>query len=369
MTMTYGIITHYDVHNHGALLQLNGLKQVLKAEGIEASALQFDKNYDFLGRELKAKYEISIKSIGIYVKYLKEKGLSQFWYNYQKRKTLNAFRKSAKLIGSYYTDCGELDGVVVGSDEVFALHTGPTPVFFGHALPCKKVFAYGGCFGPTTIDDVEKLHCRAFVASGLQSMCGLGMRDQNSISISEELTGKRSELVCDPVILYGYEQELKDMVRPMQKKYMVIYSYDNYLNEPHEIEAIKAYAKKNDLKIVSPGFLHKWADKSVNVNPIELLNWFQHAECVVTNTFHGCVMSIITGREMAVKARKGTATHDNSNKLLNLMQEYEIIDRKIDDTMQLDEVFSRKVDWKVTNQQVKERRAQSLDYLKRMIAL
>ena len=73
--MKYGIITHYDVHNHGALLQLNGLKQVLKSQGIEAKALQFDKNYDFMGREWKAKYEIGIKSIGIYIKFLFERGL------------------------------------------------------------------------------------------------------------------------------------------------------------------------------------------------------------------------------------------------------------------------------------------------------
>ena len=28
--MKIGIITHYDVHNHGALLQLNALVQVLR---------------------------------------------------------------------------------------------------------------------------------------------------------------------------------------------------------------------------------------------------------------------------------------------------------------------------------------------------
>ena len=367
--MKYGIITHYDVHNHGALLQLNGLKQVLKSQGIEAKALQFDKNYDFMGREWKAKYEIGIKSIGIYIKFLFERGLGCTWFNYVKKGTLDKFRKEADLIGEYYSESEEKDGVVVGSDEVFALHTGPTPVFFGHALPTKKVFSYGGCFGPTTIEDVDRLHCRAFVASGLQSMCGLGMRDQNSVNIGAELTGKQPVLVWDPVILYGYEQELKGRKRPMKDKYMVIYSYDNYLNEPHEVEAIKAYAKKNGLKIVSPGFYHKWADKSVNAGPIELLNWFQHAECVVTNTFHGCVMSIITGREMAVKLRKGTSSHDNANKLYNLMREYEITDRKIDDQMQLDEVFARKVNWEATNNQIQARRAASMDYLKRMIAL
>ena len=64
--MKIGIITHYDVHNHGALLQLNALIQVLKKEfNAEAKALQYDKNYDFLGVELKAKYVLSFKSIKI----------------------------------------------------------------------------------------------------------------------------------------------------------------------------------------------------------------------------------------------------------------------------------------------------------------
>ena len=366
--MKYGIITHYDVHNHGAVLQLNALIKVLKKNFcVDAKALRFDKNYDFMGRAMKAKYDISLKSVGIYISYLREKGLRCFVFNYKKKLTLDRFKRIENLIGNYYTECCDLDGIIIGSDEVFALHTGPTPVFFGHALPSEKVFAYGGCFGPTTINDVEKYHCRALISSGLKSMCGLGMRDLNSVQIGEALTGIKPELVCDPVILYGYREELMGMTRPKKDKYMVIYSYDNYLNESYEVEAIKKFARKNGWKVVSPGFYHKWADLNVNVDPIELLNWFQHAECVVTNTFHGCVMSIITGREMAVKLRKGTSSHDNANKLNNLMQEYKIIDRQIDDNMQLNEVFSHKVNWEATNQQIKERRASSMDYLKRMI--
>ncbi|WP_337634029.1 polysaccharide pyruvyl transferase family protein [Prevotella sp.] len=359
--MKYGIITHYDVHNHGALLQLNGLKQVLNGLGIEANALQFDKNYDFMGKAMKAKYEISIKSIGIYLKFIADRGIKSTWFNYKKSKLLNGFRKEQQLIGAYYTECGELDGVVVGSDEVFALHTGPTPAFFGHALPSNKVFAYGGCFGPTTIEDIDKLHCRAFVASGLGNMCGLGMRDQNSINIAAELTGKKPELVCDPVILYGYEKEIANKSKPISEPYMVVYAYDNKFDD--QAEVIKEYAHRKGLKIVSPGFIQKWADLNVNVDPIELLNWFKGAECVVTNTFHGCVMSIITGREMAVKMR------GNANKLFNLMQEYKIDERVFGEDKSLDDVFASKVDWDVVNEQIKERRTASLNYLKRMIAL
>lgn len=357
--MKYGIITHYDVHNHGALLQLNGLKQVLKGLDIDASALRFDKNYDFMGREMKAKYELSLKSIGIYLKFITERGVKLTMYNIKKKKVLDRFRKTQDLVGKYYTEIESLDGVVVGSDEVFALHTGPTPVFFGHALPSKKIFAYGGCFGPTTIEDVEKWNCRAFVASGLDSMIGLGMRDQNSINIAYELTGKKSELVCDPVILYGYEKELEQTRKILDKPYMVVYSYDGKFEESAEL--IKAYAKSKGLKIVSPGFYQKWADMNINVDPIELLHWFKGAECVVTNTFHGCVMSIITGREMAVRLR------GNANKLLNLMQEYGIENRIFGDDKSLDEIFTESVDWDIVNTQIKERRSNSFEYLKRMI--
>lgn len=359
--MKYGIITHYDVHNHGALLQLNGLIQVLKSLGIEASALRFDKNYDFMGKALKAKYEISLKSIGIYIKFILERGIKSTLFNYKKSKLLNEFRISQKLIGSYYTECENLDGVIVGSDEVFALHTGPTPAFFGHALPSEKVFAYGGCFGPTTIEDIDKWHCRALVESGLDSMCGLGMRDRNSISIASELTGKTAELVCDPVILYGYESEMSNKQKTLKDPYLVVYAYDNKFDD--QAEVIKEYARKKGLKIVSPGFIQKWTDVNVNVDPIELLSWFKGAECVITNTFHGCVMSIITGREMAVKMR------GNANKLLNLMQEYKIDDRVFGEEKCLDEIFNQKVDWKKVNEQIKERRAKSMEYLNRMIAL
>lgn len=358
--MKYGIITHYDVHNHGALLQLNGLKQVLSKLDVDAYALQFDKNYDFMGRNIKAKYELSLKSISVYIKFLLERGVKSTLFNYKKSKLLNNYRSTQNLIGPYYTECGELDGVVVGSDEVFALHTGPTPVFFGYALPTKKVFAYAGCFGPTTIDDIDARHCRAFVAGGLGGMCGLGMRDQNSIDIAYELTGIKPELVCDPVILYGYEKELLEQKRPIDAPYMVVYAYDNKFDDQSEI--IVNYARKKGLKIVSPGFIQKWADINANVDPNDLLKWFAHAHCVVTNTFHGCVLSIIAGREMAVKMR------GNANKLYNLLLEYNLENRIFGENRSLEDVFSERVNWSEVNEQITQRRNMSLAYLKRMIS-
>ena len=57
-----GIITHYDVHNHGAHLQLYALVKCLAKLGYEAKALRFQKNYDFMGgAEAGKKYNVRIE--------------------------------------------------------------------------------------------------------------------------------------------------------------------------------------------------------------------------------------------------------------------------------------------------------------------
>lgn len=366
--MKYGIITHYDVHNHGASLQLNGLKKVLKRDfGIDAQALRFVKNYNFVDKSVKAKHEIGLGSIWFFVNYVKERGVRIFLFNIIKSRLFARFNKQENLIGPFTKDSEQLDGIIVGSDEVFSLFTGPTREFFGYDLPSKKVFSYAGCFGPTTIDDVKRLKCEKFVGDGLGSMVGLAMRDQNSIAVTKEFTGRNAELVCDPVILYGYEEELAGLTNPNLPKFLLVYAYESRLNAPKEYQPILDYAHKNGMIVVCPGFFHKWADKNINTDPIELLRYFKYAECVVTDTFHGCVMSIISGTDMAVKTRRGSAKENNANKLLNLMEEYAISDRTIGDDWNLESVFCKKVDWAVTNQQIKERRAGSMDYLKRMI--
>ena len=82
---------------------------------------------------------------------------------------------------------------------------------------------------------------------------------------------------------------------------------------------------------------------------------------MVTDTFHGSVMSIITGRELAVKLR------DNANKLLNLLEEYGLEDRVLSSEWNLEEIFSKRVDYKDVNAEVIRRRNDSLSYLRSMV--
>ena len=94
---------------------------------------------------------------------------------------------------------------------------------------------------------------------------------------------------------------------------------------------------------------------------MELLRYFKYAECVVTDTFHGSVLSIITGKDLAVKLR------DNSNKLLNLLEEYGLQNRVITDDWDLNAIFSRSQDNEFVAKEVVRRRQESMAYLREMV--
>jgi polysaccharide pyruvyl transferase WcaK-like protein len=361
--MNCGIITHYDVHNHGAVLQLLALKNVLRDQfEIEAQALKFDKNYDFLGPELKNKYELSLKSFHPYWEFLRKRGISAVRYNFNKRRTLERFKIKNNIVGRFYTAYSNLDYIIIGSDEVFALHTGATPVFFGHGLPSNRVLAYAASFGPTTLEDIYSLHCESLVGSGIKRMQGVSVRDKNSKDIVNSLLGINVPIVVDPVLLYGFEKEIPKQKRHLEEKYMVVYAYDKRMNSANEVHSIKQFAHKNGLKIVSPGFYHKWVDINVNIDPVELLGWFKYADYIVTDTFHGAVMSLITNRPFSVIIR------DNSNKLMNLIQEYNLEDRLVRNIeLDLKNQFQKHIDYEDVNEKIKIRRSFSLHYLQQQL--
>ncbi len=360
--MNIGIITHYDVHNHGALLQLYALISCLTRQGHNVKALQFDKNYDFLGHDLKSKYNISINSIPIYLDYLKENGIKRTLYNIKKRKTLEWFKKLKDIVGEYYSEVSHLDAVIIGSDEVFALHTGPTPVFFGYCLPSDNVYAYAASFGPTTLMDVDRLHSRAFVKGGLDSMKYITVRDKNSAEVVEALTGKEPPIVDDPVLLYGYREEIENMGCPIDSDYILVYAYDSRMNNPEEVKAIKDYAKRTGLKTLSPGFYHSWCDINVNVDPINLLSYFKYAKVVITDTFHGSIMSIITGASFVVRTRES-----NHLKLTNLLKEYGLTNRIFNDWSNFEAAISQEINYNAVNAEVERRRAMSMAELQKML--
>ena len=321
--------------------------------------LSFERSYEYISAEQTKKYKIGLNSIPFYFKYMLEKGAGNILYNYKKRNTLKEFRSSAfNLDTSYAVFQGDI--VVIGSDEVFSLEIGYNPMMYGYGLKAQKIACYAGSFGPTTLKEIEQKGKTDEIKQGFEQFNAISVRDQNSQSVIKELCSMDVPLVCDPVILYGYSSEM-DQFKPSESDYIVVYAYDNRMNDPAEVQAIKVYAKEHGLKVYSVGYYHKWCDKNIDASPTELLGWIRNADLTITDTFHGSVISIICNTPMAVKLR------GNANKLAYLLSEYGLSDRIMDTFNDLGKVTKLPIDFEDVNRKLEEKRMASLQYLKSAI--
>ena len=354
---TIGILTHYQVHNHGAILQLYGLYHTLQNLGLAPCVLTYQKNFDFISPELKNKYALSAKSIPFYLHYLREQGLAKTWFNFSKKRLLARFNSQHFVFSSL--ESTRLDYAVVGSDEVFSLEAGINRMMYGYDVRSKQIFSYAASFGQTDIKEMEQKNCRDMLAAGLKKFSHICVRDQASAQTVEKLIGQKPVIHFDPVLLYGFEKEMTDSsFCPPEGPYLVVYAYDRHLNTPQEIAAVRSYARAHHLKIVSPGFYHAWVDKNLNVEPLELLQVFKHATCVVTDTFHGSVLSILTNRPFAAFVREM-----NQNKLGFLLDSLDVGQARMSTWEALPDVLGRRQDWHTINKNIQHERAGALSYL------
>ena len=353
-----GIITHYNVHNHGAHLQLFALIQELKKLGYNAQALQFQKNYDFMGgAAAEKKYNISLRSIPTYLKYTVQNGVDRTAYNIKKREILSDFRKKHDVVGAYYSEATDIDLVVIGSDEIFSIEAGPNPWYYGIGVPCKNQVSYAASFGPTTLEMINEHNMDAMVAAGINNIKAITVRDQNSADIVKHFSGKNVPIVCDPVLLHDFsrlfsKEKVERFRQAHPEKYCIVYSYDYNMNDDATVSAIRKYAVKRGLKVYSLGYFHKWCDENPNVSPLELFLWFRCADMVFTDTFHGSVISLSTEAQFISLIR------NNQNKLAFLLKQYGVSERIVNDFAKIEEKANSPIDYtivEITVQQIRER--------------
>ena len=358
-----GIITHYNVHNHGAHLQLFALIQELKKLGYTAQALQFQKNYDFMGGAAAGKkYNISLRSIPTYLKYTVQNGVDRTAYNVKKREILSDFRKKHDVVGAYYSEATNINLVVIGSDEIFSIEAGPNPWYYGIGVPCKNQVSYAASFGPTTLEMIDEHNMAAMVAAGISNIKAITVRDKNSADIVKHYSGHDVPIVCDPVLLHDFsklfsKERVERFKQAHPEKYCIVYSYDYNMNDDTTVNSIKIYAEKRGLKVYSLGYFHKWCDENPNVSPLELFVWFKCADMVFTDTFHGSVISLTTQSQFISLIR------NNQNKLAFLLQQYGVDNRVTSDFTDIEGIVDMPIDYNVVGKTILRIREKSKEAL------
>ena len=353
--MKVGLLSMQQITNYGSFLQAYALKSILEYLG---------HNVEFInilpGKQLP-QYRISrFHRLRLILKRLKvNHPLSQLKYTLKLHKRFeNEFKSELGVRpGKSQT---RFDVVVIGSDEVFNVAQttwfGFSPQLFGAGLNTERVISYAGCFGATTVEILKELGIAKQVGDLLSKLDMISVRDKNSMDIVNALTDKKVSLNVDPVIVYGFEREIKNPQK--QDNYLLIYTYPGRMNNPKEVKAIKDYAYRYRLKIIAIANYFDWVDEIVTPHPFEVLGYFKYAQCIVTDTFHGAVISLKYNKQFSVFVREM-----NNNKLTFLLKQFGLTSRIVSDTTEVKSILDENIDYSKVNRIINIEKANTINYL------
>lgn len=354
--MKVGILSMQQIKNYGSFLQAYGLKSILENLGHVVEFVNIVP-----GKQL-TQYKISkLHKVKLMLKRLKVKHpLRQLKCTLKLHKRFDNEFKPALGVKEGKTET-RFDVVVIGSDEVFNVTQttwfGFSRQLFGEGLNADKVISYAGCFGSTTAAKLRELGIDGEVGELMSKMYTISVRDKNSFDVVTTLTKKKPNLNIDPVLAYGFEKEVQ--LPNVAEDYLLVYTYPGRMNNSDEINSIKTFAGKNNLKIIAIANYFDWVDEVVTPHPFEVLGYFKKAKYIVTDTFHGAVMSLKFNKSFAVIMRKM-----NSNKLSFLLEQFGLSSRIAVKPNNIANILNEKIDYTPVNKIIEKETENTMNYLK-----
>jgi polysaccharide pyruvyl transferase WcaK-like protein len=349
--------------NYGSFLQAYALKKSIEKLGAECYFIDIKRGVQLPGNEMTNSIVAIIQRI-IRVTYNLFINRRQTLTSYKYKKIL---RK--KFVNEYYNILGlskkyggKYDMVIIGSDEVFNCCKksiwGYSKQLFGEGVNAANVISYAASFGSTTLNKIEKFKITEDLGRALQNFKAISVRDDNSAQIIAELTGNAPLMHLDPVFIHNFNNEIEGCNIDI-KNYIVIYTYINRIKEKVEIEEIKKFAKKHNKKLVSIFCWYTWCDELLIPNtPFEVLAYFENADFIITDTFHGTIFSIIKEKKFCTFIRD-----TNCQKLNSLIKFFNLQSRIVDKADRLEEILNTEIPYDDIRKKIKKEKNKSMQYL------
>lgn len=350
------------VHNYGSFLQGYFLKKTIESLGHECEFIDIEN-----GRILECNKLYENVNRKYYLKKIDKHILKRIEHVIFKKRRSKLFEKKLfNDLGLNKKTIEKFDVVVIGSDEVFNCtqnaRWGFSTQLLGKGINSKKIITYAASCGFTTFERLKELNLCNEVTECLKNISEFSVRDKNTEEFVKKLAQKEVSMNLDPVLIGNLDKEISSEYN--YGNYIVIYGYDNRINDEKEIKAIKEFAKKNGLKTIGVGFYQRWCDKNILVEPFELLEYFKNAKYIITDTFHGTIFSIKLNKAFATIIRDS-----NREKLFYLLKKFNLQSREVTDMDKLDEIFKLDIDFSEVNKLIELETEKSIKYLKDNLTL
>ena len=337
--------------SYGSMLQAYALKQTLKSLGYDS--------YILIDRPVptpltKCRVSKTRNPKLLLQQYLNRRLLPAVTKQYQKS---NQFmRDNIDII--YYRGYRELalnylkaDYYLAGSDQVFNPNNPQPGFYFEYVQDKSKLLTYACSMGKPQVSPERE----AVFTVRLNNFKRISVREADNIPVLQKYNPNATyQTNIDPTFLLTAEQwRAKEKAYPIEGKYILLYPlyWDKSLNKQ-----IKKLRKESGLKVIGvfcSGFNTIECDEKLyDVGVDEFLWLVDHAEAVITSSFHGAAFATIFEKKVSL-----VINPDMPSRLENLSTLFDV------PKCEITEVLSQNPDYTKARSAIAGERQKSLAYL------
>lgn len=349
-----GIITCCKEPNYGACLQAHATQSIITEMGYEAEII----DYSFLEEKsyLPYKQKSFSSACACILFFHLRKSLYKAFKSFHS--IMKFSPKAFHGIEDFVNAINEYDVFLVGSDQVWnpflGIDTNVTLLNFYDKGP--KRISYASSFGVSFLPESEEDK----YAKALGKFNSLSVREISGQKIVSKLLKKEVPVVLDPTLLLDRFQWKKyegDYVP--NDPYLLIYDMQhtkeliNFAVKMAKKRGWKVYAlsrvilKNRHVKVLS------------GISPADFLSLINHAQFIITDSFHGTIFSINYHKEFFVYC--GSGGKKLSSRITNILCILNLNNRLLKTFVQNDTLTP--IDYKSIDQKLNQLKYDSLQYL------
>lgn len=327
--MKIGILTFWwSKDNYGQLLQAYALQKYLRDRGHDAYLIRYRPERDMKRTPLVLRVfkAFNPAKLARYLAYRMRRRAAEREYTEHDRQ-FDAFREkyiawSDAVYASYEElrkNPPEADCYILGSDQVW--NFGGMPLarcrgavhayFLDFGKPETKRIAYAASWGRETLLDAYAREIQPLLAR----FSYIGVREKSGAALCARCGRNGAEWVRDPTLLLDAEAwralYKENELREPTGRYLFLYMLGNECE--FDIETVYHFARERNLQVVyvTGNSVVDRREKWFATIP-EWLALVDHADYVVTNSFHCCVFSVLFGKRFGAVPLTGNAAGMNA---------------------------------------------------------
>lgn len=358
--MKIGIVTFHDAKNYGAALQAYALCKYINnnLQNVDAEIVDYKCKY------LDAFYDPSL-AFGNSIKGRIKRFLAKTTLT-QRNRVFAEFVKHNIPLSTRYDEnninsAQNYDAYIAGSDMLWHWHTDSNGEHFDNTYFLdfvkgnSKKNSYAASFGTESIDSKYEEHYKSM----LKDFNNISVREESGIGFIEKFTGKKPLCHVDPTLLFTMQEWRKIEKKPQKDSYILLYEVGSISERMLSYAKKLANEKSKELIILLSEYDPIKSKGIFGYSPQEFLGWFDNADYVITNSFHGTVFSILYHKQFLVEINSWI----KNNRSSELMEKLNLSDRTLDLGTDID--FT--IDWNMVDAKLNVLRDDTEKYLNKIV--